>query len=93
MYLAIGDKEYNFDELDKYRVHTNVFEIIWPDNGLFGVVEGGPSKAVVDGHYVLTEPLTPGNYTVHYKSSLSCADPGCAEPAFAQDAIYNIIAK
>ena len=51
------------------------------------------SKAVADGRYVLTEPLTPGNYTIHYKSSLSYADPGCAEPAFAQDLIYSIIAK
>jgi len=34
-----------------------------------------------------------GEYTVHYKSSLSCLDPGCAEPNFAQDIKYNIIAE
>jgi hypothetical protein len=93
MYLRINDKEYNSDDLNKYRVHTDVFEVVWPDNGLFGVVEGGPSKAVADGRYILTEPLTPGNYTVHFKSSLSCLEPGCAEPTFAQDVKYNIIAE
>jgi len=29
----------------------------------------------------------------HYKSSLICLDPGCAEPNFAQDIKYNIIAE
>lgn len=30
---------------------------------------------------------------IHYKSSLSCLEPGCAEPNFAQDIKYNIIAE
>ena len=59
----------------------------------FGVIEGGPSKAVADGFYILTEPLKAGNHTVHYKSSLICPDPGCVEPAFAQDVQYNINTK
>jgi hypothetical protein len=36
-----------------------------PDNGLFSIVEGGPSKAVVDGRFVLTELLTADNFTIH----------------------------
>jgi hypothetical protein len=46
-----------------------------------------------DGFYILTEPLTKGNYSVHFKSSLICLDVGCAEPNFAQDIKYNIIAE
>ena len=93
LYLKIGDKEYNFEELNKYRTHTDDFEVVFPDNGIFGVTNGGPSKAVADGRYVLTEPLPKGNHTVHYKSSLICLDPDCAEPNFAQDIKYNIIAE
>jgi hypothetical protein len=93
LYLKIGDKEYNFEELNKYRTHTDDFEVVFPDNGIFGVVKGGPSKAVADGRYVLTEPLPKGNHTVHFKSSLICSDPDCAEPNFAQDIKYNIIAE
>jgi hypothetical protein len=93
LYLKIGDKEYNFEELNKYRTHTDDFEVVFPDNGIFGVTKGGPSKAVADGRYVLTEPLPKGNHTVHYKSSLICLDPDCAEPNFAQDIKYNIIAE
>ena len=93
LYLKIGDKEYKYDNLIKYRTHTDVFEVVFPDNGIFGVIEGGVSKAVGDGFYIITEPLTKGNYSVHFKSSLICLDPGCAEPNFAQDIKYNIIAE
>ena len=93
MYLKIDDKEYNFEDLRKYRTNTDVFEVDYADNGIFGVIEGGPSKVAADGYYIMTDPLPKGNHTVHYKSSLSCLDPGCAEPNFAQDIKYNIIAE
>src|SRR5919109_3050013 len=93
LYLKIGDKEYNFEDLRKYRMNTDIFEVNYTDNGIFGVIEGGPSKVAADGYYILTEPLQKGNYTIHYKSSLSCLDPGCAEPNFAQDIKYNIITE
>jgi hypothetical protein len=93
LYLKIGDKEYNFDDLRPYRTDTDGFDVDYADNGIFGIVEGGPTKAVADGYYIMTDPLPKGNHTVHYKSSLSCLDPGCAEPNFAQDINYNIIAE
>lgn len=94
LYLMIDDKEFTYNDLLKYRTHpTEPFQAIFPDNGIFGVTEGGPSQVVADGFYVATEPLTPGNHTVHFKSSLSCPDVGCVEPAFAQDVKYNIIVK
>jgi hypothetical protein len=91
--LQVDNKNYNYDDLVKYRVHTDDFNVNFANNGIFGVVEGGPSKVVADGFYILTEPITPGNHTVHFKSSLICNDPGCAEPNFAQDIRYNIVAK
>ncbi len=93
LYLQVDDSEYNTENLTKYRIHTDDFDVVFADNGPFGIVKGGPSKAVADGFYVLTEPLISGNHTVHFKSSLICSDPGCAEPNFAQDIKYNIIAK
>jgi hypothetical protein len=93
LYLKIGDKEYNFDDLRPYRTATDVFDVDYADNGIYGIKEGGPTKTVADGYYIMTDPLPKGNHTVHYKSSLSCLEPGCAEPNFAQDIKYNIIAK
>ena len=93
LYLKIGDKEYQYEDLLKYRTHTDDFEVEFPDNGLFGVMEGGPSKVVADGFFIITEPLAKGSYPIHVKSSLICLDPDCAEPNFATDSKYNIIAK
>ena len=92
LYLKIGDKEYKYEDLLKYRTHTDDFEVVFPDNGLFGVIEGGPSKVVADGFYIITEPLAKGSYPIHFKSSLICLDPDCAEPNFATDVKYNVIA-
>jgi hypothetical protein len=91
MYLKIGDKEYNFQDLDKYRTHTDAFEVVFPDNGIFGVLKGGVSKAVADGRYIITEPLAKGTYPIHFKSSL--IDPSNPDTNFAQDITYKIIAQ
>jgi hypothetical protein len=93
LYLKVDDREYLMKDLLKYRSHTEPFRVVFANNGLFGVTQGGPSTAVSDGFYILTEPLTKGNHTVHYKSSLLCPDPGCAEVAYAQDISYDIIAE
>jgi hypothetical protein len=93
LYLKIGDKEYKYENLTKYRTRTDAFEVLFPDHAIFDVEKGGVAKSVADGFYIITEPLTKGNYSIHFKSSLICAtaaDPGCN---FAQDIQYNIIAK
>ena len=69
------------------------FNVVFPDNQAFGVLEGGPSKNVADGFYILTESLPKSNHTVHHKSSLLCLDPDCTEPNFGQDISNDIIAK
>lgn len=93
LYLKIDDREFNYENLTKYRTHTEPFEVIFPNNGIFGIVQGGKSKAVADGYYIITEPLTKGNHTVNFKSSLICPDPDCADPNFAMDVKYHIIVK
>ena len=92
LYLRINDKEYNREDLSKYRTNTSDFEVAFPKNAIFGASEGN-SKSVADGYYIITQPLTKGNHTVHYKSSLICVGTACVAPNFAQDNKYNIIAK
>ena len=91
LYLKIGDKVYNFQDLDKYRTHTDAFDVVFPDNGIFGVLKGGVSKAVADGRYIITEPLAKGTYPIHFKSSL--IDPSNPDTNYAQDITYKIIAQ
>lgn len=87
--LKIGDKEYSFEDLKKYRIHPGDFQVIFPENAIFGAT-AGPSKAAADGYYVITEPLKKGNYTIAYSSSLICPTVDCIQPNFAQDIAYVI---
>lgn len=93
LYLKIDDREWNYKDLINYRTHTDAFDVVFPDSGIMGVTEGGPSKVVADGFYIITEPLPEGNHTIQYKGSLLCLEIGCDEPNFAQDIKYTIIAK
>ena len=41
LYLKIDNEEYTYNDLLKYRIQpTEPFQVIFPDNGIFGVVEG-----------------------------------------------------
>jgi hypothetical protein len=94
LYLQIDGKEWKYADLIKYRINpTDAFQVVFPDNAIFGVTKGGPANVVADGFYILTEPLTKGNHSVHFKSSLICLDPDCSDPNYVQDVQYNIIAK
>jgi hypothetical protein len=35
LYLKINDKEYKYQDLIKYRIHTVAFDVIFPDNAIF----------------------------------------------------------
>ncbi|MGC2572123.1 MAG: hypothetical protein WA364_11485 [Candidatus Nitrosopolaris sp.] len=54
LYLKIGDKEYNYQDLLKYRTHTDAFNVNFANNGIFGIVQGGPTRAVADGYLDLS---------------------------------------
>jgi hypothetical protein len=82
--LTINDKKYDKEELLKYRVHTTPFKIIFGNPPIFDAGQGGPAQTVADGYYVVTEPLTRGNYTVHFHSSV---------PLFVQSIKYDIVAR
>ena len=92
LYLKINDKEYTRQDLSKYRIPTEDFEVTFPKNAVFGAAEG-ISKAVADGYYVITEPLQKGTYTIIYKSSLICPGTDCIQPNFAQDITYTLNVK
>jgi len=90
--LKIGDKVYNYQDLLKYRTHTDGFNLNFANNGIFGILQGGPTRVVADGFYILTQQLPKGTYPIHFKSSLICTQPDCDTPNFAQDITYTIIA-
>jgi hypothetical protein len=88
--LDINGKHYTFDDLKKFRTATGEFEVAFPKAGIFGVTGEGRSKAVADGYYLITEPLSQGNYTIHYKGALG--DP-LEGTNFQHDISYRLIVK
>jgi hypothetical protein len=89
--LTINDKNYNFDELKKYRVPTKDFQVTFPKDSIFSATPG-PATSVTDGYQVITTPLAPGNYTIKFKGSTQCIgteDPDCA--TFSSDNTYHLI--
>ncbi len=92
LYLNIDGREYDYNYLSKYRTHTDAFDVLFPENAVFGVTPG-KSKAVADGYYIITEPLPKGKHEIHFKSSLICPGVDCLEPNFAQDIKYTLLAE
>jgi hypothetical protein len=82
LYLKIDDKEYNFEDLKNHRFHTKDFEVQFPQNALFDA-RPGPSKAVVDGYYVITNGFSPGNHTIVTRASVSA-------PKWDSQVTYNL---
>jgi hypothetical protein len=89
MYLRVDDKEYDAEYLKSYRIHTDAFDVVFPDNAIYDA-RPGRGKAVADGHYILTDVLPEGKHEVHYKSSLRCNGANCYEPNFEQDIKYTL---
>jgi hypothetical protein len=89
MYLRVDDKEYDKNYLSKYRIHTDAFDVVFPDNAIYNAAPG-KSKAVADGHYILTDVLPKGKHEIHYKSSLTCEGEDCLEPRYEQDIKYTL---
>lgn len=87
----------------KYRTHTKVFDVVFPENAIFGV-SSGPAKAIADGFYIITKPLESGTYDIIFKGSIFCrGDTGsidyelykrilgdCLQTPFAQDMRYKL---
>ena len=76
----------------QYRTHTGVFDVVFPENAMYGV-SAGPSKVVADGFYIITEPLKKGVYDIVYKGSIFCDIAECLDITFAQDMRYKLIVE
>jgi len=56
------------DLKQKYRVQSQLFDLMFPNNNVYGV-SAGPSKAVSDGYWVILQPLSPGKHEVRFSGS------------------------
>lgn len=87
LYLSVDGRE--FKDLQKYRVHSRAFDVNLPQNPIGGAP--GLDKIVSDGYWVILEPLSAGNHTIHFKASLT--NPTTGILFYNDDIKYNINVK
>jgi len=57
-------------EIEKYRVKTKAFDIVYPENNVFGLSKG-PTRAVSDGYWIFLKPMQVGSHNIYVAGSCS----------------------
>jgi hypothetical protein len=78
-------------EIDKYNVRSPIFDVVLPENNIFGA-PAGPTKAVSGGWWVLLQPLPPGTHQISFGGSV-LDNPTTGTQSFAVEATYNLTIK
>ena len=61
--LKVSLDQVEFTDLQKFRVVSPVFDVVLPENNLFGGTPG-PTKGSADGYWLFLEPLNTGLHTI-----------------------------
>jgi len=91
LYLKIDEKSYSKEDLLKYRKATNEFDIVFPENSLFGV-SAGVAKMVTDNTLVITDPIQ-GTHKIDFGGTLVCTTCPPGEQTTTWNVSYNLTAK
>jgi len=94
--LSIGDKKYDSEDLKKYGFLTNLFNLTFPKENLFGVVipSNKTTMAAADGYYVITEPLAKGTYIINTYGEMCTQGDDCpAGDNFKGNVTTKVIAE
>jgi hypothetical protein len=61
--LKVSLDQIELTDLQKFRVASPVFDVVLPNNSLFGGT-AGPTKGAADGYWLFLKPLSPGIHTI-----------------------------
>jgi hypothetical protein len=78
-------------DLEKYRVESPMFNMVFPSNNIFGQ-KAGPTIAKSDGWYVILEPLSPGTHNVSFAGSI-LGNPVTGTESYTTDVTYHLNVK
>ncbi len=60
----------NVDRLENYRVQSEVFDLIFPEDNVYDI-RPGLTRSVCDGYWLFIKPLQPGKHYVYFKGETS----------------------
>lgn len=78
-------------ELEKYNIQSPIFDVVFPENNIFGA-SAGPTQAVSGGWWILLEPLPPGDHQLNFGGSV-VDNATTGTQSFATEATYNLNIK
>ncbi len=91
LFKKTGNEEVNMNLKDKILVrNSTLFNITIPQNNRFEV-DPGVYPAVVDGYYLILNPLSPGEHTLTYKFTQQQKIPGADLSYINGDAKYLLV--
>lgn len=94
--LAASVDGINMQNVDKYRVTSDLFNITLAKNNINGVAPG-PTQGVSDGWWFILYPLNVGNHTVHFVGTLGSPTViptlTSTNPRFATEVTYHLTVK
>ena len=77
--------------LDKYNIQSPIFDVVLPENNIFGA-PAGPTQAVSGGWWVLLEPFSSGKHQINFGGSV-LDNPTTGTQSFATEVTYNLSIK
>jgi hypothetical protein len=81
----------NLQALQMYRIQSPLFYFTFPSPNIFGAASG-LTPSVSDGYFVMLQPLSIGNHTLHF-TGVQLANPTIGTESFATEATYHITVK
>jgi hypothetical protein len=75
-------------QLDKYRLTSPVFNVVFLTNNIYGAT-AGPTQGSTDGYWVFLQPLSIGKHELHF-SGLTPGNPSTGTTNFAIDVTYHL---
>ncbi len=86
----------NMQNVDKYRVTSDLFNVTLANNNILGVAPG-PTQGVSDGWWFILYPLQAGNHTLHFIGTLGSPTVTptltSTNPRFATEVTYHLTVK
>src|SRR5918994_6340280 len=79
------------ENLDKFRTQSQLFNVTFPENNIFGI-SSGSTQAVSDGIWIILKPLPLGEHKIGFRG-ISVDFTTGAKNTFVSDAVYSLIVK
>lgn len=77
--------------LEQYRIHSEVFDLLFPSDPVYSDVNAGLTRAACDGYWIFLRPLTPGNHEISFRGEVSYVENDVSAEQIKNEPLYSHI--